>query len=268
MQKDEKPGMQEDIQTGLIALCDGMDTCFAFIGHYQTTRISYISQSIETILGYPREYFLRAGVDALRSIVHPDDMTGIVLILSQFMKEWYTNAATGNCDKNPKVASYHFRAQHNEGHWIPMDQKVFVLTQIENDLPDLVFSILSTSSTYIEEALTDNSLDGTREKLLNYLEYARLRSNHQLTAQHNIPSNGAEGVIEITTHLNPVRDISLREKEVLKLISDGYATKEIADKLCISFHTVESHRKNLLEKFGAKNSAELVKAASKYYWLE
>ena len=49
-----------------------------------------------------------------------------------------------------------------------------------------------------------------------------------------------------------------KEKSVLSLVSSGLTTKEIADNLNISHHTVESHRKNLLRKCGAKNSAELV----------
>jgi len=52
-----------------------------------------------------------------------------------------------------------------------------------------------------------------------------------------------------------------KEKEVLALISVGLTTKEIAGKLNISYHTVETHRKNLLRKSEAKNSAQLVQLA-------
>ena len=52
--------------------------------------------------------------------------------------------------------------------------------------------------------------------------------------------------------------LTVKEKTVLSLVSSGLTTKEIADALKISHHTVESHRKNLLRKCGAKNSAELV----------
>lgn len=55
--------------------------------------------------------------------------------------------------------------------------------------------------------------------------------------------------------------LTRREKEVLKLISDGLTNPEIADKLFISVQTVDSHRKNLLKKFKAKNRAELTKIA-------
>jgi DNA-binding NarL/FixJ family response regulator len=52
--------------------------------------------------------------------------------------------------------------------------------------------------------------------------------------------------------------ITSREKEILDLIFKEYTTNEIADKLFLSVRTVETHRKNILEKFGAKNTAGLV----------
>ena len=55
--------------------------------------------------------------------------------------------------------------------------------------------------------------------------------------------------------------ITRRECEILKHIADGFTNQEIADKLFISASTVDSHRKNLLIKFNAKNTAALVKIA-------
>jgi DNA-binding CsgD family transcriptional regulator len=52
--------------------------------------------------------------------------------------------------------------------------------------------------------------------------------------------------------------LSLREIEVLGLIMQGYTTPEIADKLFVCFETVKSHRKNILLKTGAKNTAALI----------
>lgn len=56
---------------------------------------------------------------------------------------------------------------------------------------------------------------------------------------------------------NTIR-LTPREEEVLALICREFTTPEIADKLFVSHRTVESHRKNLLEKLGAKNTAGLV----------
>ena len=55
--------------------------------------------------------------------------------------------------------------------------------------------------------------------------------------------------------------ISPREIEVLKLIAQEFSNSEIAEKLYISIRTVDTHRRNLLEKLGAKNTAGLVKFA-------
>lgn len=55
--------------------------------------------------------------------------------------------------------------------------------------------------------------------------------------------------------------LTAREKEVLHLIAEGLTNQEIADKLFISILTVDSHRKNLLAKFGVKNTAAMVRAA-------
>ena len=57
--------------------------------------------------------------------------------------------------------------------------------------------------------------------------------------------------------------ISAREKEVLHFIADGFSPKQIADVLFISPHTAISHRKRLIEKFKVKNTAQLIKRASK-----
>jgi DNA-binding NarL/FixJ family response regulator len=55
--------------------------------------------------------------------------------------------------------------------------------------------------------------------------------------------------------------LTRREKEILACIANGQTTVEIATQLFVSPLTVESHRKNLLAKFGAKNTAALIKLA-------
>jgi two-component system, NarL family, response regulator NreC len=54
-----------------------------------------------------------------------------------------------------------------------------------------------------------------------------------------------------------------REREILKLIGEGYKNKEIADQLFISIKTVEKHRSNLMEKLQLHNSAALTSYALK-----
>ncbi len=55
--------------------------------------------------------------------------------------------------------------------------------------------------------------------------------------------------------------LTMREKEVLKLIAEGKQNQEIAGLLFISVHTVERHRANILEKLNLKGTADLVRYA-------
>jgi len=63
-----------------------------------------------------------------------------------------------------------------------------------------------------------------------------------------------------------LNNLTAREKQVLKLIAEGFSTKMIADTLKITINTVETHRRHLLEKLKAKNSMELIKKAFSLFW--
>ncbi len=58
--------------------------------------------------------------------------------------------------------------------------------------------------------------------------------------------------------------LTRREKEVLALIAEGLTNHEIGEKLFISTTTVDTHRKNLLAKFGVKNTATLIRLAAQF----
>ena len=55
--------------------------------------------------------------------------------------------------------------------------------------------------------------------------------------------------------------LTRREKEVLAAIADGHTSQHIADTLCVSLLTIETHRRNLLTKFGVNNTALLIRQA-------
>ena len=60
---------------------------------------------------------------------------------------------------------------------------------------------------------------------------------------------------------DPYEQLTDRERDVLKLVAEGYTTQEIADMLVISRKTVEGHRSSLMEKLGIHNRIDLVKYA-------
>jgi DNA-binding NarL/FixJ family response regulator len=103
-----------------------------------------------------------------------------------------------------------------------------------------------------------------------------------LTAIHSVFNNGfyitpivlkaiqspvanAKGTVNVQSI--PI-EISMREKEVLKLICEEFNNAEIAEKLFISTRTVDGHRNNLLAKTGCHNTAGLVLFAVKHRIFE
>lgn len=57
------------------------------------------------------------------------------------------------------------------------------------------------------------------------------------------------------------QETTAREIEVLECIAHGLTNQEISEKLYLSQHTVESHRRNVLAKLNAKNTADLIRIA-------
>ncbi len=66
---------------------------------------------------------------------------------------------------------------------------------------------------------------------------------------------------------NHKKSLTPREHEVLDLLSHGFSSKEIAEKLYISSNTVEYHRKQLLRKTSSRNVADLVGNAFRTHLL-
>lgn len=89
---------------------------------------------------------------------------------------------------------------------------------------------LVAGNTYYSKEVTDRIMEGLQKKQKQERDYR---------------------IVELTD----------REKEVLVLIAEEMTTHEIADKLFISHHTVETHRKNLISKLNVRNVTGLVKYA-------
>ncbi|QLC65809.1 response regulator transcription factor [Flavobacterium sp. LPB0248] len=97
-----------------------------------------------------------------------------------------------------------------------------------------------------------------KEELLKALNVIASGENYfteELEEKHLINSKKIEKQVSTLTEL------SSREKEILVLIAQEYNTAEIAEKTFISLNTVNTHRRNLLSKLNAKNTAGLVKYA-------
>jgi DNA-binding CsgD family transcriptional regulator len=65
-----------------------------------------------------------------------------------------------------------------------------------------------------------------------------------------------------TTSNNPlIRDLTLSERRILKLIAEGLSSKEIGDRLSIHYRTVENHRSNMCRKLNIEGANALLRFA-------
>jgi len=85
----------------------------------------------------------------------------------------------------------------------------------------------------------------------------------------------AEEILDLILELSENKSVSEEptnltssEIEIVRLISGGLTTKEIARQKNISFHTVNTHRKNIFRKMGVTNASELIIQAIKAGWID
>ena len=135
------------------------------------------------------------------------------------------------------------------------DVKILALTMLSED-QHIRKMIKAGASGYILKS-------SGKEELLNAIEKI-------MNGQHYFSDDATKAILQelVSPEVKSLRDseevnITDREKEVLKLIVDEYTNQEIADELFVSVRTVDAHRRNLLQKTGAKNTAGLVKYAIK-----
>ncbi len=131
--------------------------------------------------------------------------------------------------------------------------KVLILT-MHND-KEYVYSAMSAGAEgYLLKEDADTELFAAIEKLRNKGHYLSPLLSSDVAFELLQASHKGES----PTKSDP---LTTREREVLKLIAEGTANKEIADLLYISIRTVENHRANIMRKLNIRQTANLVKYA-------
>jgi two-component system, NarL family, response regulator NreC len=147
---------------------------------------------------------------------------------------------------------------------MPIMGGIEAIKEIRSKWKDIKMVALTVNETeeYISAALKAGAngyvlKDSTKEELL--------RAIREVLAGKRVLSPGAsdkiiEGYLEGQKGkpiLTAWDTLTLREREVLKLIGEGYRNKAIADFLCISPNTVEKHRSNIMVKLNLHSSSAL-----------
>jgi len=136
---------------------------------------------------------------------------------------------------------------------ISPDMKVLILT-MHRDKEYVYYAVSAGAEGYLLKEDADTELFAAIEKIRQGEHYISPLLSGQLT--HELIQASHKG--QATSPFDP---LTIREREVLKLIAEGISNKEIADLLFISIRTVENHRANIMEKLNIKQTANLVKYA-------
>lgn len=128
------------------------------------------------------------------------------------------------------------------------DVKILILTMYNK--PEFIRNILEAgASGYVLKNVGKEELIDAIRKVEKGEDYFSLSVTRTMMDSYKSGTNS--NTFELTK----------RERDVLKLLAKGHMTTEIAEKLFISPHTVNTYRKNLLSKLNVKNTASLVRYA-------
>lgn len=148
---------------------------------------------------------------------------------------------------------------------LPDANSIELIKPLKLKYPAMHIIVISVHNEYavINSALQQGA-SGYMQKNAS-VEEIILGVEHILTG-HTFLCSQTKRIMEKKTKdaLKTVPKLTRREKEVLTEAASGLTTPQIANKLFISPHTVESHRKNLIEKFGTKNLSSAIKLATEY----
>lgn len=200
----------------------------------------FASSNYSTMLQYDLDKIDKLGNEYFDSNVHPDDFLTNLKNGIELIKFSFNIPITER--KDYKLIS-DYRVKNGHGDYIRIIEQQQAL---ELDKKGNIWLALSTIDISPDQDLNA----GSKSSIFNF-KTGRL-----------IPFSF------VTNTKQEENILSKREKQVLKLIKDGLPSKEIADKLFISIHTVNTHRQRILEKLNVTNSFEAIQYASGLGLLE
>jgi DNA-binding CsgD family transcriptional regulator len=179
----------------------------------------------------------------------------------------------GYSTKMPLDFNFFIDALHPDDYWITTDAPIDYLNFLENQNHEerfhykLVsdFRLRMPTGEYVrvieQIILLETDSEGHPWLVMAICDLSPNQNLKTASSGKIISTKSGEMVKPIGEHQlqNPAQNLTLREKEILLLISKGFASKQIADKLQISINTVNNHRRNILSKTGCLNTFEAIK---------
>lgn len=197
---------------------------YYFIFDCSLNVISFMNIAFHTVTGYDPTTF---SVENLIEIIHPDDKDYFFECEEKDLQ--FKNKLRFNEHFN-YLYSYTYKIKTQAGEYVTIKQTCQALEVSNTGDLTKTLVIHQRIDDYVGRPMNDRRIyDKTRNIYLD-----------------------AENCYKLTK----------RELEILKLVQDGLNSTEIADKLCTSKYTVDTHRKNILNKTNSNNFIDLIRKLS------
>jgi DNA-binding CsgD family transcriptional regulator len=205
---------------------------YYYIFNFAKLGFTYIHPSIETVLGIkPNEFTF----DSFFKLLHPDDLNAFTTkesIVGDFL---LSKISSKDITKYKVV--YLQRLKHTSGVFKIILHQVRTLSISEDNKIQHVLAV-HTDVTHLNLNF-DHNISFISETLPSF---------------YTISTDSDYKLIELKLKAL----FTKREKEIINYIARGLAAKEIANKLHLSLYTINTHKRNILQKSKCKNTAELI----------
>ncbi|AQX12946.1 LuxR family transcriptional regulator [Elizabethkingia meningoseptica] len=216
---------------------------FCYVSNNYTFKIEWISDNITQFTPFTKEDWLLPNQKLIEELYHPDDRIFLISALH------FISVMALNLDESQRG-----------------DYKFNLYVRMLNKNGEYRWMLMQSVKPYINE---NKQIEST---LCIFYDLSSFRiSNTPLLSL----TNHKLGTIQYFSYQeNKIQEVkaksirlSNREKEVFNLIAQGYNSPQIAEKLFLSCHTVENHKRNLRKKTNTKNTAELITYVMTYNLL-
>jgi DNA-binding CsgD family transcriptional regulator len=242
----------DQVLSDLLVSADSVADTTLIVFDFSKQRTIHIGERIADLSGYSKSTAMEGGAAFIVRITNPEEVPYLMLLQTGYLQE-AKSAGFDPCSL--RYHDYYWSIINKEGSKVPVISTGITLTYTEQH--DFEIGV----GFHIRN--NENS-DTVVLKCKEILRRIKLRHNqvyrHCDKREHDGPY--------LLHHANMGKGlITDRERQVLGMLAQGHSTVAIADGLHIAANTVESHRKKLLQKFHARNTAQLILKASKVFWL-
>lgn len=232
-QSYDKPSLQEHIKK-IMELDDFLpySSTFFCITNTQDLKFEFISKNFKACLGLDPVELKTNGMRYFWRRIHPDDIKGWLTALNELME--YTLSEISEEKRKRANYTWNFRFKNADDVYVNVIQNTTPLAFDSDGKPIIGLAHYTVLHPNIKMELNASA------KLLN-------EQNEYETIYFN---NFSQKLLSEV--------VSNRERDVIRLLLLDYSSKLISEKLNISPHTVDTHRRNILKKFNISSTGELI----------